>query len=478
MVLLVAAFVMPLISIKRERYVPYIAVAATLMALAMAIPTIPAVLESGMVMHQMEDWPAPAGITIAVDGIGMVAVMMVSFIGAIVSCFSFRFIKRRKMEYYSLLCLLLAGLMGIAHTGDIFNMFVFLEIVGLSSYLLTAYYKSTRSIEASIKFLIIGSFSTSMFLLGTLLLYGTTGTLNMADLAVKLAGISSPVIPICMGLLITGLGIKAVIFPFYAWKPDAVSAAPATVGAVLSSASAFIGIFAVMRILFTVFTGYGQAVYWLFIGLGMVTMLIGSLLAVHQRSLLRLLAYSAISQTGYVFVALGIGGFVPDGLNAAVFHMINIALIEALLFLSAGAVIHKTGTDDMSRISGMSGISKTLSLCFLVGVLANAGIPFLNGFASKWMIYVTALAVSPLITAFAAVISVIALMYGVRAYSVVFLGPSEHRRSRLPKSMLLPIVVLAAACIILGVAPHLGMQLAEFASGSLNNIPYIANVLS
>lgn len=477
MTMLIAAFLIPIAGLKRERLIPHIAVAASMLSMAFSLVTVPYVLEDGVITHQMEDWPAPFGITIAVDGFSMLLILMVTVIGFLVTLFSFRFIKKKRTIYYSVLCLLQVGLLGIAHTGDLFNLFVFLEIMSLSSYILASYYKNVLAIEGAIKYLMIGSFGTSVFLLGVALLYGLTGTLNMADLAVKISSANSPIVPLSLGMLIAGLGIKAAIFPFHAWKPDVVSVMPASVGAMFSALSTSIGVYAILRIIFTVFSGYTAAVYYMLIGLGAITMVLGALLAIQQRNLLRLLAYSAISQVGYIFMAFGVGGFNPLGLQAGVLHLFNVAIFETLLFLVAGAVMHKAGTYDMEKLGGMARFSPLLAYAFLAGMFANAGVPLFNGFVSKWMIYMVTLETFPPLTVLAVVVSVITLMYGLKAYSVVFLGNKPVKPGRTFRSMLLPILILAAACVIFGVLPQLGTGMAEYVARSFNNAQYISVVL-
>jgi len=477
MTLLIAAFVVPLVSLKRERYIPQIAIASSFIALVFAVMTVPFVLQDGIIINQMEDWSAPYGITVAVDGLSMLLILMITFIGFLVTMFSFRFVKKRRTKYYALLMLLQVGLLGIAHTGDLFNLFVFLEIMSIASYILASYSRNAPAIEGALKYLIIGSFGTSMMLLGVAFLYGLTGTLNMADLAVKVAGISSPILPLALGLLITGLGVKAAIFPFHAWKPDVVTVMPASAGAMFSALSTSIGIYAILRIVFTVFSGSSPVLYYILIAIGAVTMALGAIMALQQRHLLRLLAYSAISQVGYIMIAFGVGGFNPLGIQAGIFHLFNVAMFETLLFLCAGIIKHKAGTYNMEKLGGMARFSPVVSYAFLIGMLANIGIPFFSGFSSKWMIYIVTLEVFPILTVLAVVVSIMTLLYGLRAYALVFLGNKNVKPGKVKRSMIIPVLILAAICLLFGVFPQLGFNMAAFVSQSFDNAKYINMIL-
>jgi len=477
MTLLIAAFIIPLVSLKKERFIPHISIGASLLALVFAVMTVPFVLNEGVAIHQMEDWRAPFGIALAVDGFSLLLIIMITFIGFLVTLFSLKFIRKRRTKYYALLMLLQVGLLGIAHTGDLFNLFVFLEIMSISSYILASYSRNAPAIEGAIKYLIIGSFGTSMMLLGVAFMYGLTGTLNMADLALKVVGMSSPILPLALGLLITGLGVKAAMFPFHAWKPDVVSVMPASAGAIFSALSTSIGIYAIMRIVLTVFSGSTAILYYILITIGAVTMLVGAIMAMQQRNLLRLLAYSAISQVGYILVAFGVGWFNPLGFQAGVFHMFNVAMFETLLFLCSGVIKHKTGTYDMDKLGGMARYSPAVAYAFLIGMLANIGVPFFSGFASKWLIYVATIDTFPLLTVLAVVVSVMTLLYGLRAYSLVFLGNSNVKPGRVIRSMLVPILILAGVCLLFGILPQIGFGMSEYVTASFENARYIAIVL-
>lgn len=473
--LLFAAFLIPIIGIYDKKMVPHIALAATLLSFISSLLTIGPLKESGVLVDYMGGWPAPYGIAIAIDSFSLMIITLITFTGLLAAMFSVRYIKSPHTEYYSLLCLLLVGLLGIAHTGDLFNLFVFLEITSISSYALAAYYREKSSIEASIKYLIMGAFATSLVLLATALTYGLTGTLNMADLANKLSTIESPAIPVIISLFLTGLAFKSAIVPLHVWKPDVMQATPVPVGSIFASASIATSLYAIMRILHTVFNI--QLTLVLLIA-GAATMLLGAILAVQQDNILRLLAYSAISQVGYILIA-----FATD-LTSGIYHLLNVTIIESLLFLSVGAAMISINTKEtsMTKLSKITkySYSPIIPSAFLIGILSNAGIPFLNGFSSKWLIYTTTLKTCPLLTIAAVLTSVITLAYSLKAYHLVFRkrGTENSSLKKLDITTLLPLIALMIICIYLGIFAGDGALISEKIAQSLTgNAQYIKAVL-
>ena len=474
-VLLSAAFLIPIAGIHKKKLVPKIAAAATLISFAAALLTIIPLLNSTnkILTHQMGSWQAPYGITIAIDPLSLMMILLISFIGLLATIFSKRVIKHSKPEYYSLICLLLTGLLGMAHTGDLFNLFVFLEITSISSYALTAFYTEKKSCEASIKYLIMGAFATSLILLGTALTYGLTGTLNMADIAIAVSNSTSPTLPVIIGLLLTGFALKSAIVPLHAWKPDVIEATPIPVGTIFASVSTATSIYIIMRLLYTIFN---IQLTTILLAAGTITMLTGAILAMQQDNILRLLAYSAISQAGYILIALA------TDTTSAIFHLFNVTIIEALLFLSIGALLINTKEAGMTKLSTMNlNPDKIIPAAFLIGALSNAGIPLLNGFSSKWLIYITTLETCPLITIAAVLTSALTLAYSLKAYHMIFrsAGSTNTTRKNTDPTILIPLATLIIICLYFGIfAAHgelISQQIAEILT---NNELYIQTVLN
>lgn len=472
-ILLGAGLLIPIIGMKNEKLTPYPAILGSVFAFFLVAATIPQLLAKNILFMQIGGWKAPFGITIVVDALTAFVLLIVAGVAALTTIFSLRYIQKRKTEYYSLLSLLFAGLFGIVLTGDVFNLYVFFEIMAITSYGLTAYYRDLKATEGAIKYLILGSLSASMILLGIAFIYGLTGTLNMAHLAKILTPdlAANLVVPTALGLLLAGFLFKAAIVPLHAWKPDVITAAPAPVGAVFTAATTTACVYVILRLLLTVFPTPLIA-YFVLILAGVATMVIGAVLAMQQDNLLRLLAYSVISQTGYVLLAFGIGYFNGLGYTAGIFHLLNMAIFDALLFFVAGIIVLERGTADMTKLGCKSGV---LSCAFVVGALASIGIPLLNGFGSKWLIYVVTLETQPLLMAAAAIVSVLTAAYFLKAYSLIFLSSRvEHGKpTRVPISMLAPTLILAVLCIFFGIFPEVGISAAEFATRSFDKSLYV-----
>lgn len=475
-VLMLTAFLIAATGFKKERFAYILALFGSLSAAVLSSLTLFQVFQNGVLVHQIGGWPAPFSISIVVDQFSVILVVLASVIGFLAIMFSKSYIKEKKTEYYALICLVLAGLLGILQTGDIFNMFVFFEVMNVSCYALVAFYKNRTSLEASIKYLLMGAFATSLMLFGISLLYGSFGTLNLADIAVKASGYSGYLLPVALGLLFTGFAIKAGLVPFHTWLPDAHPAAPSPISAILSGLVVKGGLYAILRIGFTVFSA-PQVMLNSLVVIGILSMVTGGVLALMQSDLKRLLAYSTISQMGYIALAFGVGTQI--GISGGIFHLINHAVTKSLLFLCAGAVIHYTKTSNMHKIAGSLKTNPILTYTFLIGVLSLGGIPFLNGFASKWLIYIATLQVNPLLTIFTLIITAMTLAYGLKAFYMVFMsnpGPGS-RTLHVPLTMSFVLVVLAGACIILGLVPAIGYYISDFALQGLNGTQYIRAVL-
>jgi multicomponent Na+:H+ antiporter subunit D len=471
-----AAFITVIFSKKFPHLKPYIVIGATLISFLYALITIPDVIANSVLSYQMEGWRSPFGITIAVDSLNIVFITLVSFVGFLVSVFSIKFVKKMQTRFYSLFCLQMAGLLGVLHTGDIFNMFVFLEITNISSYALTSFYRNRDAVESSMKYLFMGAFSTSLILLGIAFIYGAFGTVNMADLAVKIGSSQSFIIPVSLVLLLSGFALKSGLFPFHAWLPGAYSSAPSHISAMFSGVVSKAGIYGMVRIGFTVFSA-PSILFDMLLIVGVLSMIIGALLAFYQTNLKRMLAYSSISQMGYIAVSFGVATMI--GFSGGILHVINHAIISSMLFLLGGIIIMKAGTNDMALIGSKFRFEKWISATFLIGVLSLAGVPLLNGFVSKWLIYVATFETFPILTILSIVFSIITLLYGLKAYYLIFMSSNAklERATDVHWTMKYPIILLAAICIILGVIPWLGLGISDFVVQSFSQLNYIAGVL-
>lgn len=487
---LLGAFLTPLINILAKRYnlknAREIFVLAVLIGILLLVLDMTATVWSGeVIIYKLAGRIPPWGINLAIDGLNILAALIVAGISSLVAIYSFIFMRSDGLgKYYTLFLLLTAGMMGVALTGDIFNLYVFFEIMSIASYALVSFYRSGKSIEASMKYIIMGTVGTSFILLGIALLYGFTGTLNIADLAGRLAMINAntagtPLIVMgALGLFITGFGIKIGMIPLHAWLPDAYQSAPSSVSSILAGGTAVIGVYALVRVSYLLFGAL--SIGTLFVGLGLVSMIVGALMALVQKDLKRLLAYSGISQMGYILLGVGMGTAL--GIQGGLFHMMNNAIYKALLFLCAGAIIYRVGTSNLNKLGGLGTKMPVTTITFIIGALAISGVPPFNGFASKWTIYVAGFdAGHPLYTIIAVTISALTLAYFLKAINSIFLGqgPKELENIKeVPTIMLFPMVMLAVLCITFGILPHLGIDIVTPAQTALTSrLDYIQAVL-
>lgn len=483
---LLAAFLLPMVSLLERRYplpaakewVSAIFVAAELLVVLSLFPDA----KGSVITYRLGSWAPPLGIVLAVDALGALAALIISTVAALVLLYSFSYMRREMgvEYYYTLLFLLLGGCMGVVLTGDIFNFYVFFEIMSIASYALVAFRRHQQAIEAAVKYLIVGSLGTSFILLGIVFLYGRFGTLTIANLMQMVDAVQPSELFLPLACFMVGLSIKVAMVPFHFWLPDAYQGAPSPVSAFFSGATTTVGVYGLIRVEYMLF-GAGAAEA-LFAAFGLGTMVLGALMALVQRDLKRLLAYSGISQMGYVLVGLGLG--TPLGIQGALFHVLNNAVYKTLLFLIAGAVIMRAGTSRMDELGGLWHNMPTTAFMFLLGSLAIAGVPPLNGFASKWMIYLAGVEYGGwgyALTGIALVVSAITLAYFLKALSLVFLGQRPPRLEGVkesPPGLLLPMMALAVLCVVLGVLPQLGVNLVEPAQHAVSGLnDYVTRVM-
>ncbi len=475
---LIGAFLTPLVGMVAKRYgvmrlVNYFTLAIILSTLITVVSMTPTIWGGTNLGYELGGRAAPYGIALAVDGLNILIALIVAGASALVVVYSFIFMREDSglSKYYTLILLVTAGMMGVTLTGDIFNLYVFFEVMCIASYALVAFRRNREAIEASLKYMIISTLGTSFMLMGIALLYGALGTLNIADIAGKLAlvGPAPPILIVALAMLITGFGIKIAMVPLHAWMPDAYQAAPTPVSVLLAGGTAAVGVYAILRVGYIMFGPLDptMAIGWIFVGLGLVTMVLGAVMALVQRDLKRLLAYSGISQMGYVLLGVGLGTAL--GIQGALFHMLNNVIYKMLLFMVAGILIYRIGTSDMNRLGGLASNMPITAAAFAIGALAIAGVPPFNGFVSKWTIYVAGIEAGyAIFTVIALVISALTLAYFFKAFSMIFLGQRPRRLKNVqeaPVAMLFPVIILAVLCVLFGILPQLGINLVGPAVG-------------
>lgn len=354
----------------------------------------------GSVIYHFGNWSPPWGIEFLIDRISAFFLVMVSAISFVVILFAngllYKEIKERVLgQYYALFLILLASLLGIASSNDLFNVFVFLEISSVSAAALVAVNGNKLALEASVKYLVLSTLGSGSLLLAIANIYMVTGYLNLTFIAEALPQ-AYALYPLnvlaTLGLFVVGLTVKSALYPMHIWLPDAHGSAPTSSSAVLSALVVKVYIIVFLKLIFRVFTlEFVSQVPLQFVLLLMsaLAILLGSLLAIRQTDIKKMLAYSTVAQIGYIF--LGVGLLTYNGLLGAVLHILNHAIMKAMLFLSAGLLIKLTGKRDIRSLAGVGRIYPLPMIAFSLGSLAMVGIPPLNGFISKWYLSLGAL---------------------------------------------------------------------------------------
>jgi proton-translocating NADH-quinone oxidoreductase chain N len=495
------AFSIPLfgfISKRVERFIPPIAM---LFNLVISLILIPEVIKSPIVVS-LAGFPPPFCINLFAGPVGILFSAVIALIGFLVSIYALDYIKEGAEEKYHMLYLsLLTGATGVVLTGDIFNLFVFFEILCISSYALVGYLGNREGVESAAKYLIQGSVGSAFILIGIALVYGQFRTLNMADIAGNINSVSPTQIFIPLGLFIVGFGVEAAVFPLNAWLPDAHSSAPSTISAVLSGIAIKIGIYAIARVVFTIFGASDMLLFLVLLGL--LTLLVGELSAFSQDNIKRMLAYSSIGQIGLILFALGLG--TDYGIAAGLFQFITHALSKSLLFLATGYMIYRVGSMEISSLGGIGKKMPLSSLCFTIGAFSLIGLPPFVGFPSKFLIVLSALEKhSNLYIVFIGIVllgTVIEAAYFFKVIQVFYfkgdteaINPVENKfseasvaqdmkisdgvKTRAPIGALIPMVILVLLIIGIGIYPKfLGDILNSSSLELLDRIKYIQGVL-
>lgn len=410
---------------------------------------------SNILVYKVGGWIPPIGICMVLDGLSSFMLVTVNLVSFLVVIYSISYMEKytSKYRFYTLFMLMLAGINGLIISGDMFNLFVFLEIAAIASYALVAFGTESEELEASFKYAIMGSVASSFILLAIALLYSYTSSLNMADISSVLAtkGHSNIVVFISV-LFLMGFGLKAAIVPFHAWLPDAHPSAPAPISAMLSGVFIkSLGVYALCRIFFNVI-GVNSAVLSLLMFLGALSIMVGVFLAIGQWDLKRLLAYHSVSQIGYVILGIGLAS--PLGILGGLFHLFNHSIFKSLLFLNSGAVVYSTGTRDLQQMSGLRNRMPVTANTSLVASLSIAGIPPFNGFWSKLIIIFACIQANHLGYAFWAVLgSILTLASFMKVQKYAFFGGLNkncEKTNEVPFSMKLSMISLSILCIIAG----------------------------
>ena len=465
--------------VNRPRFAWLLSLVASWATLGIALATLAQVLSVGAWSYEIGGWAAPWGIEYRIDTVGAFVLLIVSAIGALVLPYAARSVAReiaaeRIALFYAAYLLCLAGLLGITATGDAFNLFVFLEISSLSSYVLISLGSDRRALTAAYQYLIMGTIGATFILIGVGLMYMMTGTLNMIDLADRLPEVAQTrTVRAALAFLTVGISLKLALFPLHLWLPNAYAFAPSVVTAFLAATATKVAVYMLLRFLFTVFgkalSFEAMLLHLILVPLALVAVFSGSIVAVFQDNLKRMLAYSSVAQIGYII--LGISFATVTGVTAGILHLFNHALMKAALFLALGCLVYQLGSARLQDVAGLGRRMPWTFAAIIIGGLSLIGVPLTVGFISKWYLVLGALEGQMWWIAVLILLgSLLAAAYIWRVVEAAFFQPPPRRAQlyqEAPLSLLVPTWALIAANIYFGVHTDLTVGVAQAAAERL-----------
>lgn len=451
----------------------------TVLVAIMAVTLLGTVLTSGPISYAVGNWAPPWGIELHVDLLSAIVLLLVSGIALITVIYGRVSILAEIQHghiylYYICFLLCLTGLLGITVTGDAFNLYVFLEIMSLSSYAMISLGKSRRALTAAYNYLILGTIGATFYVIGIGLIFMLTGTLNMADIAHHLA--STPVNRTevaAVGFLLVGVALKLALFPLHKWLPNAYTYAPSAVTTFLASTATKVALYILIRIFLSVVDTAPLVAdhTWaeMLIPFAVLGMFSASAVAMFQNNVKKMLAYSSVAQIGYM--ALGIGMATTTGVTAGILHMMNHAMIKATLFMAVGCVMLRLGSVRLEDWRGLGRQMPVTMFGFVLGGLSLIGVPLTTGFVSKWYLMLAAFDKGWWPLAVVVVLSsLLAVVYIWRVIETAYLRPrlpGAPLVSEAPLSMLIPLYVMVAANIYFGLDTTYTVGLAHAAAEAL-----------
>ena len=467
---LFCGFTMLLAGYTSRRLPFFMSLAMNSVFLIMSLFILDHVLTVGPIRYWLGGWRPPWGIEYVVDAMNaylLIIVISIVILGLIYSRGNVRheIEERKHVTFYTLVQLMAAGMYGITVTGDLFNMFIWLEIASLTAYALIAV-AGGRALRPAYNYVIMGSIGAVLYIFGVGWIYSVTGTLNFADMRLLLPLVyDNRAVQMGFAMIVVGVMIKAYIFPLHLWQPDVYTYAPSTISSMMASVHVKVMFYMLLRMFYSVFTldfirhyiGLDLLICWV----AAIAILAGSIWAIKQRNLKRMLAYSSVSQMGYILLGLGLSPLSPWGLVGVAAHILNHAIGKGCLFMCAGAISQQEGLRDIRDFEGLGKKMPHVCAAFTIAALSMIGIPLTAGFASKLFLIVASLDAAQY--PFVAVLllsgllnlvyfwRVIDQMYFVKHKGTENAAEVRETGKSLPLSMVAPILILASLCIIMGI---------------------------
>lgn len=479
--ILVTFIAAPLVVVFGSRRMAWpITFAASAISFVIALLLLSQVIDGSVISYHMGGWAPPLGIEYRVDAANAFVLVLVTAISTLVLPYARVSIAAEVPEkhhtlFYTAFLLCLTGLLGVTITGDAFNVFVFLEISSLSTYVLIAQgaNRDRRALIAAYDYLIMGTIGATFFVIGLGFLYMATGTLNMADIADRIADQgANRTVRMAFAFIVVGIGLKAAMYPLHLWLPNAYTFAPSAITAFLAATATKVAIYVLLRFMFSVFQPAFLFEFYtldfIILPFAIIAMFLASFIAIFQTNFKRMLAYSSIAQIGYIL--LGISLLTETGLTAAIVHLFNHGITKAALFMAVGAYVLRANGSFYDDIEGLGRRMPWTSAAVVAGGLSLIGVPGTAGFVSKWLLVQGALEkgwwpIALLIVAS----SLLAVIYVWRVVEVLYMKPtpadSDVREA--PTSMLIPIWIAALACIWFGLNADMTLSAAKAAAQGL-----------
>ncbi len=471
----------PLCVIFGNRHIAWgLAFLSSLLAFLFSGHMLLQVIDGDVLSYHLGGWAPPLGIEYRVDAANAFVLFLISGISTVVLPYARQSVAHeiKKVSHTLFYCcylLCFTGLLGVVVTGDAFNVFVFLEISSLSTYVLIAMgaERDRRALTAAYDYLILGTIGATFFVIGIGFLYIATGTLNMADLAVRLADMGdNRTVQAGFAFIVVGMGLKAAIYPLHLWLPGAYTYAPSVVTVFLAATATKAAIYVLLRFMFSVFQPDFvfelHTLTWIIMPLAILAMFAASLIAAFQTDLKRLLAYSSVAQVGYMI--LGIGLATKTSLSATIIHLFNHGITKAVLFMVVGAFVMRVGSSFTKNLNGLGKQMPWTCTAFVIGGLSLIGVPGTAGFISKWLLIDASLKADLWWLAMLIVMSsLLAVVYVWKAVEVLYMQQPDEGSSakEVPMSMLLPMWIMAIACVYFGLNTDLTLTSASVAANSL-----------
>jgi multicomponent Na+:H+ antiporter subunit D len=466
---LISSFFCPLIGLWRKGLCYFWAIVSLSLCALASVNTLLTVMETGTIHYRLGGWPPPFGIEYVVDHLNAMMLVIVSVISLIVAIYSKRSLEQELSErivyFYTVFLLQVTGFLGIVITGDLFNLYVFLEIASLAGYALIAIGEAGAPL-ATFRYIVMGTIGACFYLLGVGYIYISTGSLNMADVQQLLPRLyHSKVILTAAAFLLAGLAVKMALFPVHVWLPDAYTKAPSATSALIAPLMTKISLYVMIRVLFTVFEPrlsiellpITDIMAWA----GVAAILGGGIMALAQTDFKRMLCYVVVAEVGYIVGGVGLANTIA--IKGAILHILNDAVMTVGLFTVAGIVAYKTETHNISDFHGLFQKMPFTMSAFVVAGLSIIGVPPTCGFFSKWYLiqgaviakhwaFLGALLLSSLISV-VLVFRVIEIGFVFQSYHGGHAHSTEHgvKIDEAPLSMLVPAVAIATAIVLIGV---------------------------